>query len=60
VLVLGGHGFTIKNDLQLAGIFFFTTLFLLHDVVWEIPEVRKIQQWVFKFLIPFYELHEMC
>jgi len=52
--------FTCENHLQLARIFFFTTLLSFHDVVWEIPEVCKIQQWFIKFLIPFHDLHELC
>jgi len=52
--------FTRENHLLRARILLSTTLFFIHDVVWEIPEVRKIQQWVFKFLTPFHELHELC
>jgi len=59
-LNLGLMVFTCENHLQLAHIFFLTTLFFFHDVVWEIQEVRNIQQRVFKFLIPFHELHELC
>jgi len=49
--------FTRENICNLH-IFFFHYFISFHDVVWEIPEVRKIQQWVFKFLIPLNELQE--
>jgi len=52
--------FTCDNHLQLARIFFFATWFFFHKLVWEIQDVRKIQQWIINFLIPFHELHELC
>jgi len=52
--------FTRENHLNLARIFFSTSLFFFHDVVWEIPEDRKIRHWVVKFLIPIHVLHELC
>jgi len=50
--------FTFGKHLQLACPLFFTTLILSHELVWEIQEVSKIQQLVFKFLLPFRNLHE--
>jgi len=51
VFVLGVTFFTCENHLQLGRISFFATLFIYHELVRDIPEVHKIQQWFFNFNI---------
>jgi len=58
-LYLGFMLFTWENHDSACTYFFSTTPYSLHELEWEILGVRKIQQWVFIFLIPCYELHKL-